>query len=833
MLKKLFFILVGLLSFSHSFPQEAISYPSWDDFYSDVKSRNFEKPILFLKQNLSEIESESNSSFPDSVYIGMTTVLTSIYIQCNRPYAADSLLNHSITYLLESKKTSRFAYALYLAYGGLLTQLQNYNLAIIYLSSARDYLKANDDKSENYAVTQSMLALCHLNVDSIEIAKHEIDESMDLIELSNSMYTLSNKMSIYQKASAIYYELGLLNDANKYMQIAYELSKDDDRFVTEFISSALNMSISLMNQGRYSESLEILHQLEQKPLTDSEHINVCQNIYLANYFLNDEAETVKYANLSSDYIQKISSDIMSSFPVFTIEDLWQKSAMQLKINMGILEKYHSNALAVMMSYNNALYLKNYSFSQMKSIRDISQKNDKIRMILDETKRVKSALFSGNASYYNDLNTLEKELIKELKEVPDREKLVSVYTWEDVKKSLKPNECAIEIVSFSGFVNSETKDTDNGRLKYGALILTSALDTPLFVNLCSYKELYDVLINALEEKEIGINELYKKNNLILYNLIWSHVKPYLSNIKTIYWSPALDMQDINMGFVPCPNGKYVNDDYDIQIVSSTSIICNESHQSELSRVSIYGGIKFSKSTDSINSIDSYRGVVLDELNNETRGDFGYLKATEIEADSIYALIRNYNIDALLYKGDDASESSFRNLDGKPTSIIHMATHGFYLDGYMKYADYFNKLIPYSLNNSSMLLSGLLLADANSSLNESNGRNVLNDGVLTAEEISWIDLSNTQLAVLSACETAIGRSFQEGIGGLLKAFKNAGVEHIVASLWKVPDSSTSKLMVLFYRYLLSGDETHNALLKAQKETSHLYPDPYYWAGFIVLD
>ena len=112
-------------------------------------------------------------------------------------------------------------------------------------------------------------------------------------------------------------------------------------------------------------------------------------------------------------------------------------------------------------------------------------------------------------------------------------------------------------------------------------------------------------------------------------------------------------------------------------------------------------------------------------------------------------------------------------------------------------------------------------------------ILDDGVLTAEEISWLDLSDTNLAVLSACETAIGRSTQEGIGGLLKAFKNAGVNHIIASLWKIPDAATAKLMISFYSYIISGEEIHSALLKAQKNTSFLYPDPYYWAGFIILD
>ena len=134
---------------------------------------------------------------------------------------------------------------------------------------------------------------------------------------------------------------------------------------------------------------------------------------------------------------------------------------------------------------------------------------------------------------------------------------------------------------------------------------------------------------------------------------------------------------------------------------------------------------------------------------------------------------------------------------------------------------------------MLLSGLLLADANSTLRRPNDQTPLNDGVITAEEIAMLDLRNTKLVVLSACETAIGENLQEGFGGLVRAFKNAGVKSVLASLWKVPDDATAKLMLSFYKLFLSGKEMHLALKMAQKEVSKLYPDPYYWASFILLD
>ena len=178
---------------------------------------------------------------------------------------------------------------------------------------------------------------------------------------------------------------------------------------------------------------------------------------------------------------------------------------------------------------------------------------------------------------------------------------------------------------------------------------------------------------------------------------------------------------------------------------------------------------------------------------------------------------------------ATDKSFRDHDKKSPSIIHIATHGFY------YTEetapfYLKSRIPYSIMDTSMVYSGLLFAGANDIKDTRNSRN---DGVLTAEEISWLNLSNTELVTLSACLTGLGISQQEDYGGLLKAFKSAGVRYIISSLWDVPDKPTAKLMTFFYKNLFAGIEIHNALLFAQRELAKEYPDPYYWAAFIILD
>jgi CHAT domain-containing protein len=111
----------------------------------------------------------------------------------------------------------------------------------------------------------------------------------------------------------------------------------------------------------------------------------------------------------------------------------------------------------------------------------------------------------------------------------------------------------------------------------------------------------------------------------------------------------------------------------------------------------------------------------------------------------------------------------------------------------------------------------------------------DGILLAEEIAAMDLSGTDLVVLSACETGLGDITSEGVFGLQRAFKKAGVNTLIMSLWQVHDNATSLFMQTFYKHWLDGKSKHKAFAMAQKtmQEHQDYSNPYYWAAFIMLD
>jgi CHAT domain-containing protein/tetratricopeptide (TPR) repeat protein len=134
-----------------------------------------------------------------------------------------------------------------------------------------------------------------------------------------------------------------------------------------------------------------------------------------------------------------------------------------------------------------------------------------------------------------------------------------------------------------------------------------------------------------------------------------------------------------------------------------------------------------------------------------------------------------------------------------------------------------------SENPLFRSGLIFAGANNI----NNNVTQDDGILTAYEVSNLNLSGAKLVVLSACETGLGDIVaSEGIYGLQRAFKIAGVKNIIMSLWKVPDNQTEELMGLFYDNIFNGQTISTALQKAQLEMSKKYP-PYYWAAFKLLE
>lgn len=227
-------------------------------------------------------------------------------------------------------------------------------------------------------------------------------------------------------------------------------------------------------------------------------------------------------------------------------------------------------------------------------------------------------------------------------------------------------------------------------------------------------------------------------------------------------------------------------------------------------------------------DSIRGHKWMQLGN-TRQEVEYIKD----------LLEKKHITSTLLTGNCGNEESFRALSGQKYNIIHLATHGFfYPDEDAKKKDYFKPVLMQDKQNISqadlsLWRSGLVLSGGNRAWKGDSIPEEVEDGILKSQEIKDMDLRSADLVVLSACHTGQGEVTSEGVFGLQRAFKMAGVQTIVMSLTEVDDQTTMVMMNKFYTNLLSGQSKHDAFYNAQRYIRSIKPDPIYWAGWIMLD
>ena len=439
-----------------------------------------------------------------------------------------------------------------------------------------------------------------------------------------------------------------------------------------------------------------------------------------------------------------------------------------------------------------------------------------------------------------VNELERKIVNAIGNIGEQLRDNS-FTWKDVKKTLDDDEYAIEFTNVT--LMKQYPDTEP---YYGAYIIGKHYDSPKLVLL---ERLDSIDKNVVDDNpdELFINSLYgNEKNRIIYELIWKKIEPYLKENSTIYYSPTSYLSYLNMEIIEDDNGKRLSEKYNMRRVNSTSYIyeMKKSRKDSYNSAMLFGNIHYDESLEEMRTesekYDSYTGVAIDNKailrSMNERGRWGNIPATKKEIYDIAKTLGNHNRMVEIKEHNAANEESFKNLSGNSPDIIHLATHGFVIDNIEKATG--NNFVAstnfYSYKESFMMWAGLLLAGANNLWTGQFAINNVEDGILTAEEISQLDLSNTKLVVMSACET--GKGFVDpidGIIGLQRAFKKAGAKTIVMSLWKVNDEATSLMMSSFYKYLIGGKERHEALELARRDVEKEYSDPFYWAGFIMLD
>jgi CHAT domain-containing protein len=448
-------------------------------------------------------------------------------------------------------------------------------------------------------------------------------------------------------------------------------------------------------------------------------------------------------------------------------------------------------------------------------------------------------------------------------------------WQDVRDSLKVGEAAIEFISFpyyagKGFMSVISDDT-----LYAAFVLFPRDTAPHFIPLFEERQLQALLNCPGLEEELVLKDLYGKHP-DLRQLLWDPLEPLLHDAKTIYYSPAGLLHRINPAALQDESKQTLSEGRQwVRVGSTRELVTHNLADKSFARISaevdsisgnppsaiIYGGITYdmdslaytaANPTEHLDSTGYYlpkdgnfRYIVTEPSKTKMRGSRNLdgtwtpLDSTAREADEINVLLQGAGFRTEVQKSFYASEERFKQIGVRAPSprILHIATHGFsYPDPKKEPPKGFGNTEPaYKLLDDPMLRSGLVLAGANFYCKNERPLKNAEDGMPVAYEVRDLNLQNTELAVLSACQT--GRGYiqgSEGVYGLQRAFRIAGAKFLIVSLWDVPDKQTQELMRLFYQNWLDKKESlRDAFNHAQQALRETEPSPYMWAGFVLIE
>ncbi len=482
------------------------------------------------------------------------------------------------------------------------------------------------------------------------------------------------------------------------------------------------------------------------------------------------------------------------------------------INEFATEYKNTNPDIIDEVYNNTLYFKNILLKSSSLMYNTIKKSnnsiliDKYKELTKLKKRI-TKLYESNGNndeikiLKNNVNTIEKHLVSKSKEL-GYFIIDNNINWKNIRNNLKSNEVAIEFIDF---YNDNTNQTE-----YYSLIVKKESIHPKMVFLFNEKQLNKILNNnSLNQK--AINRQYgtkNQNNNLLYKYIWEPIFAEIDTENRLYYSKSGILHSISFACIRDNNGNFLIDNYELVNLNTTAEITYEKriNINNIRNALLFGGIDYNNS------------------------NISNLKYSKIEVENIKVILANNNVHTELVSDSNATETKFKELASN-NQLIHLATHGYFIQENQYKSEIKKRIIHridntiYDYNNNPLLNSGLLF-----STNQLSN----NDGRLSAYEVSQLNLINTDLVILSACNSGLGEVFysNEGVYGLHRSFKIAGVKKIIVSLWEVDDEKTKEFMINFYENLFATHNIRKAFRMTQKGMSKKY-DPYYWGAFVLIE
>ncbi len=683
------------------------------------------------------------------------------------------------------------------------------------------------EKSNNYQRIMVNLALLYQ-----EQGKYDKAEEIYLRAIKIKESQLKTKHPDYahllNNLASLYMIMGKYDQVEQNLLTALDIYEDKLGKVHPSYASTLS---NLGNFYRYQGNTNLAKQKLQDALElrleifgeDHPSINQTKEDLALTYWIEGSIQLA--ADSYHEVLNKELDFIFSYFPPMTESEkakFWAKSRVKfLRFYAFVGQHYQSipGLTKAMYEYHIATkaILLNISTKIREEILNGSDENLKEKYLLWLDKKETLVTFYSYskeelakekidvARIENEANELERYLSSNSEIFREGYKNAQT-TFEQVKSSLLADDAVVDIVQgykFDKILSDQSQ--------YYALITRSQDVEPVMKVLENGNELdgkyYKNYKNSIRLK---MDDEYSFDNY------WAKIEREVSTKKNLFVSFDGIFNQLNINTFRYPDKSYVIDRHRlVYLTNSKNIISYRKKSSE--------------------RIASKNATLVGFPDYGNQGTISSLPGTKVEIDNIDLILKRNGFATEKYMVASASELNVKY--SYDPSILHIATHGYFLnDQQASRSRQVFGVEPIRASENPLLRSGLFLAGAESAMTASMSMDSKssNNGILTAYEAMNMHLNNTNIVILSACETGLGDVVAgEGVYGLQRAFQMAGTETVLMSLWKVDDNATKDLMVKFYEEWIKTNKKHEAFVNAQLALKAKYKNPYYWGAFVMIE
>ncbi len=809
--------------------------------------QQFPKSLNYFEKNLGKLSKQ---------YINCLTNFATLYstqedFSKSEKYFSEAL---ALTEKLTGKKS--FYYITILNnYSQFYTKLGNHEQATYILNNAfelgKSFLEPN---SIYFAIAISNIGVAYLNMGKMEQARTYINISQDVLQKNFYSEHPQYLINLNNLAFTYFIEQNYLQAQTIYEKILPIAEKNLGKTHPTYWNIVNNLSVIYAEIKKFSQAEPLLIQLRNnaEKLYGKNHSDYLLFSTNLAYLYTRQNNFSQAHKIYQEVLPSIFWQIQNVFPLLSEKEKLafvqeKRKLIQSYLNFALnfaksIPNIASEVLELRMMQRGLVTENTQNFkSKVLNSKDpeiqnlyqqwLSAKDQYLKVVLmkEEDKR-----FYDLSTLNNQVNSLEKQLQQKLNIQYSKPQKI---TFKQIQQKLKPNEAAIEIIR-TLFTNENLKiDTS-----YSFIIITQN---------CTNPEILSINGNALENHvyQYYFRQVVDRKNVDKksYPILWKNIinqSQLLKNyeLKKVYLTCDGVYHKIPLStlFIPEEN-QFLGDKIEIVNLLNLKHILNPSNSTPKT-ASLFGYPDYKGKDNLPNNLPEeqlplpteQRNIMFRLLDFSEQG-VSLLPGTKKETDEIHQLLQKQQIQTQLFQSAQATEEMVKKLQSP--NILHIATHGYFIeDEHLNTYDNIKEDKLKIFYEDPLMRAGLLLANCENDLLKNKIYKNQEDGVLTAYEASQLNLQNTDLVVLSACQTGLGDAKnEEGVFGLQRAFFLAGAKSLMLSLWSVDDEATQEFMIVFYdAWINQKMSKRKAFLVAQQKikSQERFASPYFWGAFVLI-